>query len=44
MEVQQFSTAIFGARDDDYVGRNMWCTSDVKINFEFKKKCEFLSF
>jgi hypothetical protein len=38
MEAQQFSTAIFGAPHDDYVGRNMQCTSEVKNNSKLKKK------
>jgi hypothetical protein len=37
-EVQQFSTAIFEARDDDHIGRNIQCTSDAKTNFKIKKK------
>jgi hypothetical protein len=38
MEAQQFSTAIFGSPDDDHIGRNMQRTSDVKSNFEIKKR------
>jgi hypothetical protein len=33
--VQQFSTAIFEASDDDRIGRN---TRDVKKNLKLKKK------
>jgi hypothetical protein len=36
--VQQFSTAIFEAPDDDHKGRNMQSTSDVKNNFKIKEK------
>jgi hypothetical protein len=35
--VQQFSTTIFEAPDDDHAGRHMYCTSDVKIHFQIKK-------
>jgi hypothetical protein len=38
MEVQQFSTEIFEAPDDDHIGRNMQCTKDVKTNFKFRKR------
>jgi hypothetical protein len=30
-EVQQFSTTIFEAHDDDHIGRNTYCASDVNI-------------
>jgi hypothetical protein len=33
-EVQQFSTAIFKAPDDDRIGRNIQCSSDVKTNLK----------
>jgi hypothetical protein len=37
-EVQQFSTAIFEAPDNDHIGRNMQRARDVKTNFKFKKR------
>jgi hypothetical protein len=36
--VQLFSTAIVEAPDDDQIGRNTKCTSDVKNNLLKKQK------
>jgi hypothetical protein len=36
-EVQQFSTAIFEASNDDHVSGNIQCASDAKNNFKIKK-------
>jgi hypothetical protein len=36
MELQQFSTTIFEAPDEDHIGRNMQGTSEVKNNLKIK--------
>jgi hypothetical protein len=37
MEVQRLSIAISEASNDDHIGQNMQCTSDVKNNFKIQK-------
>jgi hypothetical protein len=41
--VQQFSTAISEAPEDDHIVRNMQCTSDVKNNLKFKVNFKILT-
>jgi hypothetical protein len=38
LEVEQFSIEIFENPDDDHIGRNVQCTSDVKNNLIFIKR------